>query len=122
MRAYELMVIFDGDLDESTVAGVINQVTAQVESAGGTIPKTDKWGRRRFAYEINHKREGIYVVLEITTEASNLDDVDRALRLADEVVRHKIIRLPDREATRRGLLGEAPPAAVTAEATPADAG
>ena len=114
MRAYELMVIFDGDLDESTVAGVINQVTAQVESAGGTIPKTDKWGRRRFAYEINHKTEGFYVVFEIEAEPGALDNVDRNLRLADEVVRHKIIRLPDAEAHRRGLLGAPAPVAEAA--------
>ena len=110
MRAYELMVIFDGDLDESTVAGVINQVTAQVESAGGTVPKTDKWGRRRFAYEINHKTEGFYVVFEIEAEPGALDRLDRTLRLADDVVRHKIIRLPDAEAFRRGLLGAPAPA------------
>ena len=110
MRAYELMVIFDGDLDESTVAGAINPVTAQVESAGGTVPKTDKWGRRRFAYEINHKTEGFYVVFEIEAEPGALDTVDRNLRLADEVVRHKIIRLPDNEAHRRGLLGAPAPA------------
>ncbi len=68
------------------------------------IPTADRWGRRRFAYEINHKNEGVYTVLEITTDATNLDDVDRFLRLADDVVRHKLIRLPDSEATRRGLL------------------
>ena len=111
MRAYEMMVICDGDLDESAVAGVINQTTAQIESAGGTVAKTEKWGRRRFAYEINHKTEGSYVVLEIEAEPGALDDVDRNLRLADEIVRHKIIRLPDAEAHRRGLLG-APPAAA----------
>jgi len=121
-RAYELMIIFESDLEDDAVQDQLKKVTDLIEAGGGTIATTDLWGLRRFAYEINHKREGIYVVLEITTEAPNLDDVDRALRLADEVVRHKIIRLPDREATRRGLLGEAPPAAVTAEATPADAG
>ena len=110
MRAYEMMVICDGDLDESAVQGVINQTTAQIESAGGTVAKTDKWGRRRFAYEINHKNEGIYVVLEIVTEAPNLDDLDRQLRLADEVVRHKILRLPEKEAAKRGLLGAGTPA------------
>lgn len=109
MRAYEMMVIFDGDLDESTVAGVINKVTAQVSADGGNVAKTDKMGRQRFAYEINHKTEGFYVVFEIEAEPGALDSVDRNLRLADEVVRHKIIRLPDSEAHRRGLLGaEAP--------------
>jgi small subunit ribosomal protein S6 len=67
----------------------------------------DNWGRRRFAYPINHKNEGVYTVLEIVTPAVNLDEVDRYLRLADEVVRHKLIRLPDSEAARRGLLSEA---------------
>ncbi len=110
MRAYELMVIFDGELDESSVAGIINQLTAQVESADGTVVKTDKWGRRRFAYEINHKTEGFYVVFEIEAEPGALDPVDRSLRLADEVVRHKFIRLPDAEAHRRGLLGAPAPA------------
>ena len=110
MRAYEMMVICDGDLDESAVQGVINQTTAQIESAGGTVAKTDKWGRRRFAYEINHKTEGSYVVFEIEAEPGALDGVDRNLRLADEIVRHKIIRLPDSEAHRRGLLGAPAPA------------
>ena len=109
MRAYELMVIFDGDLDESAVASVINRVTAQVESTGGRVATTDKWGKRRFAYEINHKNEGFYVVFEIVAEPGALDDLERTLRLADDVVRHKLIRLPDPEAARRGLLGAGRP-------------
>ena len=110
MRAYELMLICDGGLEESEVAKIINQVTAEVQEAGGTVPKTDKWGRRRFAYEINHKTEGFYVVFEIEAEPGALDRLDRTLRLADDVVRHKIIRLPDAEALRRGLLGAPAPA------------
>lgn len=114
MRAYELMVIFVGDLDDAAVSEQLAGIDSQVQAGGGTIATTDLWGRRRFAYEIDHKTEGIYVVLEIVTEATDLHDLERSLRLADEVVRHKVIRLPDREAARRGLLGEA--------AAPADAG
>ena len=115
MRAYELMVIFDGDLDESTVQGVINKIHAQVTEADATTATTDKWGRRRFAYEIDHKNEGFYVVFEILAEPGALDRVENSLRLADEVVRHKLIRLPDHEAARRGLLGEqAAPASAEA--------
>ena len=77
--------------------------------SGGEIATTDRWGKRRFAYEINHKTEGFYVVFEIVAEPGALDDLERSLRLADDVVRHKLIRLPDREAARRGLLGEAAP-------------
>lgn len=110
IRAYELMVIFDGDTEDDAVNRLLDQARQQVESGGGRVAKTDRWGRRRFAYQINHKWEGIYVVLEIVTEASNLHDVERSLRLADEVVRHKLIRLPEDEAARRGLLEAAPSA------------
>jgi small subunit ribosomal protein S6 len=112
MRAYELMIILSSELEESAVQGVINQVTELVEGRDGKVATTDKWGVRRFAYEIDHKTEGFYVVLEITTEASDLDDVDRFLRLADDIIRHKIIRLPDKEAAKRGLFGEATPASA----------
>jgi small subunit ribosomal protein S6 len=110
MRAYELMIIFDGEVDDTAVNEQLADVGRLVESGGGTVKKTDRWGRRRFAYEINHKWEGIYVVLEIATEGRDLSEVERVLHLADEVVRHKTIRLPEAEATRRGLLGEAAPA------------
>jgi small subunit ribosomal protein S6 len=103
-RAYELMIIVDADADDAANTAVIDKVTELVEAGDGLVPTVDKWGRRKFAYEINHKSEGVYTVLEISTEASNLDDVDRFLRLADDVVRHKLIRLPDSEAVKRGLL------------------
>jgi small subunit ribosomal protein S6 len=106
-RVYELMVIFDREVDESTIDGVLNQAGSMIESGGGRVATSDKWGMRKFAYEIDHKDEGFYVLQEIVTEANDLHDVDRFLRLADQTVRHKIVRLPDAEATRRGLLGEA---------------
>ena len=86
---------------------LIGRVQEMIEADGGRVPTVDHWGRRRYAYPINHKHEGVYSVLEIVTEAPNLDAVDRFLRLADEVVRHKLIRLPDHEAVRRGLLESA---------------
>lgn len=106
-RVYELMIIVDQDVDDATGKGIIERVRQMVEAGGGSVPTVDHWGRRRFAYPINHKHEGVYTVFEIVTEAPNLDDVDRFLRLADEVVRHKLIRLPDKEAARRGLLSSA---------------
>lgn len=124
-RAYELMIIYTADQDESAVSAQLKTVAQTVEAGGGTVATTDLWGLRRFAYEIDHKTEGVYVVLEIVTEAPNLDDLDRQLRLADEVVRHKILRLPEREATRRGLLGGGTPvgpSGAPAEPEPAEAG
>lgn len=116
MRAYELMIIIDADLDDAATRKVIDQVNQLVADGGqGDVRTTDVWGKRRFAYRIrvrpNHYAwEGTYVVFEITTEAPNLDELERALRIADEVVRHKLIRLPDAEARKRGLLAAATPA------------
>lgn len=110
-RAYELMIIVDADVDDAANRAVIERVKELVTVDGGTVPNVDNWGRRRFAYPINHKNEGVYTVLEIVTDAPNLDETDRFLRLADDVVRHKIMRLPEAEAEKRGLLGEPVPAA-----------
>ena len=107
MRAYEMMVIFDGDVDDAAIQGQLKSlITDSVEAEGGTVASVDNWGKRRFAYRINLKWEGTYVVLEILLPVGkDLSGVDRALRLADDVVRQKIIRLPESEAIRRGLLG-----------------
>jgi small subunit ribosomal protein S6 len=107
MRAYEIMIIVDADTDDAGFRGVVARATELIEADGGKVATTDLWGRRRFAYEINKKHEGLYAVLQLTTPATNLDALDRVLRLADEVVRHKILRLPDKEAAKRGLYGEA---------------
>ena len=72
MRAYELMIIFDGDVEDTAVNEHLANVGRLIEAGGGTVVKTDRWGRRRFAYEINHKWEGIYVVLDISTEGRDL--------------------------------------------------
>jgi len=102
-RAYELMIIIEGDAEDGALDRILSRAGEMVTASDGVVKSTDKWGKRRFAYEINKKWEGVYVVLEIVTEASNLHDVERMLRIADEVVRHKLIRLPDDEAVKRGL-------------------
>jgi small subunit ribosomal protein S6 len=106
MRPYELMFIVDADEEETSVDTIIELVTTTVTEADGSIVSTDKWGKRKFAYEINHKTEGHYVVIELLSGGGINATVERQLRLADEVVRHKLLRLPDAEATRRGFFGE----------------
>ena len=105
-RAYELMIIVDSDVDDTEIPAVITRTEALLTEEGGRIVSTDNWGRRRFAYEINHKVEGTYVVWEIVTESAGLPTTERQLRLADDIVRHKLFRLPEKEAARRGLFGE----------------
>ncbi len=107
MRAYELMVIFDSGLEDLAIDDQVKSVAAQIATRGATVASADRWGRRRFAYEIDHKTDGYYVVWEITADGADLEGLERSLRLADEVVRHKLVRLPDHEAARRGLLGGA---------------
>ena len=104
LRAYELMIIIDSDVASADVEPVIARVAALVAEEGGTIRSTDNWGRRKFAYKINHKTEGTYVVWEIVTSTAGLPATERRLRLADDIVRHKLFRLPEAEAERRGLL------------------
>ena len=104
MRAYELMIIIDGDVDDPKAQTFMKTVTDGVAAAGGELHgKIDWWGKRQFAYPINKKPAGYYMVAEILADPGALDELERALRLADEVVRHKLIRLPDAEAERRGM-------------------
>jgi len=110
LRAYELMIIIDSDVSPADADAVVSNVADLVVGEGGTIKSTDNWGRRKFAYKINHKTEGTYVVWEIVTTNAGLPDTERRLRLADDIVRHKLFRLPDAEAERRGLFREAVPA------------
>jgi small subunit ribosomal protein S6 len=105
-RAYELMVIIDAELDDEVIDATVKRIAGLIEQRDAMVKKEDRWGRRRFAYEINHKHEGYYVVFEFVG-GSDLDQLERALRLADETVRHKVVRLPDHEAARRGLVEQA---------------
>jgi len=98
------MVIFTADTEESAVQTFINRLEGLAKDAGGSLVKSDKWGVREFAYEINKAREGFYVILEFAAPNA-LTEVDRVLRLADNVIRHKFIRLPLDEAHRRGMAG-----------------
>ena len=100
MRPYETMIIFDVEVEEQAIQGVLDRALEVVRSNGGTPGTVDRWGRRAFAYEMNHKREGYYVVAEYTAEPKASAELDRFLVLADEVLRHKIIRLPDKVAGR----------------------
>jgi small subunit ribosomal protein S6 len=95
MRPYEVMVILEPALEESEVQAVINRSSEQLQSGGGTVNRVDKWGKRRFAYEIAKKTEGFYVLLDVTSEPEPMQELDRNLRLADNVLRHKIVRIPD---------------------------
>jgi len=92
MRTYELMMITHGSLDEPAVQANVGRFTKLITDRGGRIERIDHWGKREFAYEINHMREGYYTVIDLQIAPEGLAEVERQLRLADEVVRHKVVR------------------------------
>jgi small subunit ribosomal protein S6 len=94
MRRYELMVILDPELEERTVAPSLDQFLNVVRQGGGSVEKVDIWGRRRLAYEIAKKSEGIYAVVDLTAEPDTVKELDRQLNLNESVLRTKVIR-PD---------------------------
>ena len=98
MRPYEVMAIFEATTEPTLIQGVLDQALDVIRTTGGTPGAIDRWGKRTLAYEVNHKREGYYVVVEFTSGTQTVADLDRMLGLADEVVRHKIVRLPETKA------------------------
>ena len=100
MRPYEVMVIFDASLEEEAVRALVDRFTKQLTAAGAKSVKADTWGKRRLAYPVRHRNEGYYVVLEANAEPAALSDLDRQLSLTDEVIRHKVLRLPEPAAGR----------------------
>ena len=92
MHQYELMVILDPEVDERTVAPSLEKFLNVIRNDGGTIDNVDIWGRRRLAYEIQKKNEGIYAVVNFTSEASSSLELDRQLGLSEAVLRTKILR------------------------------
>ena len=94
MRAYELMVILDPELEERTVAPSLDTYLNVVRNDGGSVDNVDIWGRRRLAYEINKNAEGIYAVVTLQAEPATVKELDRQLTLNESVLRTKVIR-PD---------------------------
>jgi len=94
MRRYELMVIVDPELDDRTVAPSLDKFLNVIRKGGGAVENVDVWGRRRLAYEIKKKSEGIYAVVDMTAEPALAKELDRQLNLNESVLRTKLIR-PD---------------------------
>ena len=108
MNEYEILLLLEPDLDESRQTEIVSRAREQVEKAGGSWDLHDPWGRRRLAYEIDHKAEGTYHLLHFTCAPETLDEISRVLRIDDGVIRHM--------ATRRIKGSPARPVAVAAPA------
>ena len=94
MRQYEIMVIVSPDVDDRQVNGLLEKPLAGLTKAGGTVQAIDIWGRRKLAYDIQKKSEGIYVVLNVTAEPAAVKEMDRLMTIDERIMRTKVIR-PD---------------------------
>ena len=94
MRPYEVMVIFDPDTEERAVQPTLEQYLTVITNGGGTVDNLDIWGRRRLAYEIQKKSEGIYAVINLTAQPDDVKELDRQFRINESIMRTKVIR-PD---------------------------
>jgi small subunit ribosomal protein S6 len=92
MRHYELMVILDPELEERTVVPSLDRFLNVVRKGGGSIENVNIWGRRKLAYEIRKKSEGIYAVVDMQAEPALAKELDRQLNLNEAVLRTKLIR------------------------------
>lgn len=92
MREYELVTIWNPDLGEDGVRGMMERVTTGVTSRGGQVLDTNLWGRRRLAYIINKHTEGAYVVMQLRMEPARASELEAQLRINEDVLRHLMIR------------------------------
>jgi len=92
MRNYELLYIIRPDAESDTVQAVTEKFQGIITSGGGEITKHEVWGKRRLAYEIRKFREGIYVLVQFKAQPAVVAELDRVLRITDEVMRHIIVK------------------------------
>ena len=92
MHKYELMVILDPAIDERTVAPSLDKFLNVIRTGGGTVDNVEIWGRRRLAYEINKKTEGIYAVVNMNANSADVIELDRQLKISEAVMRTKVLR------------------------------
>jgi small subunit ribosomal protein S6 len=92
LRQYEIMIILDPEIEERTVAPSLDKYLSVVKNDGGSVDKVDIWGRRRLAYDIKKKSEGIYAVVNFSAEPATAKELDRQLGLNEVVLRTKVLR------------------------------
>ncbi|MBE6483866.1 MAG: 30S ribosomal protein S6 [Actinomycetaceae bacterium] len=93
MRDYEMMIILDTDVDERNISTYVDKLLQVVPNEGGSLEKVDIWGRRRLAYDINKRSEGIYVVVNMKATSETAQELDRQLGLNESVLRTKLLRV-----------------------------
>ena len=127
MRIYEELFIMKPDLPEEEVDTFVEQLTANIATVGGTVDKVEKWGKRRLAYKVDKFKDGTYVLLQFTSDAEAVKEVERRLRVAETVIKFQTVRIDetlkrldkrkkerDKRAARKALQPQAPAPAAPA--------
>jgi small subunit ribosomal protein S6 len=117
------MLILSAEADEKVVGTAVERITKAIEPSGGSVGGIDRWGRRRFAFEVDRQTEGYYVVVAFDSEPETIAPLERALTLADEVMRAKVtIRHPKKVARTEEPTRSAPSSTAASPQAPAAAG
>src|SRR5438445_5470022 len=96
MRDYEVLYIVRADLDDDKVQDVVKRVNTLIERSGGALEQTSLWGKRKLAYEVKHQKEGSYVLQDFKIGPDRVPELESALKITEEVLRHLIVRKPEK--------------------------
>ena len=96
MREYEVLYIVRADLDDDKVQDIVKRVNTLIEKSGGSVERTNIWGKRKLAYEVKHQKEGSYVLQDFQIGPDRIPELEAALKITEEVLRHLIVRKPEK--------------------------
>jgi len=113
LRDYEVLYIVRADLDDDKVQDAVKRVNTLIERSGGAADHTNLWGKRKLAYEVKHQKEGSYVLQDFQFDPSRVPELEAALKITEEVLRHLIVRKPEKAAPATTVAP--PPAEVVLE-------
>jgi small subunit ribosomal protein S6 len=121
LRDYEVLYIVRADLDDDKVQDAVKRVNTLIERSGGSVERTNLWGKRKLAYEVKHQKEGSYVLQDFQFEPNRVPELEAALKITEEVLRHLIVRKPEKAAVATTVAPPPPevvlePIAVESEA------
>ena len=98
MRDYEVLYIVRSDLEDDKVQDIVKRVNTLIEKAGGSVERTNVWGKRKLAYEVKHQKEGSYILQDFQIGPDGIPQLEAQLKITEEVLRHLIVRKPEKAA------------------------
>ena len=112
MRDYEVLYIVRADLDDEKVQDAVKRVNTLIQRSGGTAERTNLWGKRKLAYEVKHQKEGAYVLQDFQLDPNRVPELESSLKITEEVLRHLIVRKPEKAAPVTAVAPPPPPEVV----------